>query len=90
MRPLPFPVFSPGVRFIFLVRRLFQTARVWQQRLRRPPAGILHVGDSHQHDLQGAEAAGFQARLIERGKTSAGPGRIRSLLELEDIAAGVR
>jgi putative hydrolase of the HAD superfamily len=60
------------------------------RKLGLAPEFILHVGDSLNHDLQGAEAAGFQARLIERGKGGAGPGRIRSLLELERIAIEAR
>lgn len=60
------------------------------RKLGLAPEFILHVGDSLRDDLQGAEAAGFQARLIERGKTGSGPGRISSLLELERIAAGTR
>jgi putative hydrolase of the HAD superfamily len=60
------------------------------RKLGLAPEFILHVGDSRREDLQGAEAAGFQARLIERGKPGAGPGRIRSLLELEGIAARAR
>ena len=31
-----------------------------------PPEFILHVGDSEEHDAQGALGAGFQARLLER------------------------
>jgi putative hydrolase of the HAD superfamily len=49
---------------------------------------ILHVGDSAHEDLRGAESAGFQARLIERGQNTGGPGRIGSLLELEHLALG--
>lgn len=60
------------------------------RKLGLPPESILHVGDSLRDDLQGAETAGFQGRLIERGKTGAGPGRIGSLLELERIAAGAQ
>jgi putative hydrolase of the HAD superfamily len=60
------------------------------RKLGLAPEFILHVGDSERDDLQGAEEAGFQARLIERSKSGAGPGRINSLLELEHIAAGAR
>jgi putative hydrolase of the HAD superfamily len=57
------------------------------RKLGLAPEFILHVGDDPGDDLGGAEAAGFQARLIERGG-AAGPGRIRSLLELEHLVAG--
>lgn len=55
------------------------------RKLGLAPEFILHVGDDAVDDLQGAESAGFQARLIERGQSTAGPGRIRSLLELEQL-----
>jgi putative hydrolase of the HAD superfamily len=35
-------------------------------QLRLKPESILHVGDSLEMDVQGAEAAGFQARQIRR------------------------
>jgi putative hydrolase of the HAD superfamily len=56
------------------------------RKLGLAPEFILHVGDSARDDLRGAESAGFQARLIERGLDAGGPGRIRSLLELERLA----
>ncbi len=56
------------------------------RKLGLAPEFILHVGDNPRDDLRGAEAAGFQARLIERGGGAAGPGRIHSLLELERLA----
>jgi putative hydrolase of the HAD superfamily len=58
------------------------------RKLGLAPEFILHVGDSARDDLRGAEAAGFQARLIERGQATVAPDRIRSLLELERIASG--
>jgi putative hydrolase of the HAD superfamily len=58
------------------------------RKLGLAPEFILHVGDSAREDLRGAEAAGFQARLIERSQGGAGPGRIHSLLELERLAQG--
>ena len=58
------------------------------RKLGLAPEFILHVGDNARDDLRGAEAAGFQARLIERGQATVAPGRIRSLLELERIASG--
>jgi putative hydrolase of the HAD superfamily len=60
------------------------------RKLGLAPEFILHVGDSAREDLRGAESAGFQARLIERGQAAGAPGRIRSLLELESIASANR
>jgi putative hydrolase of the HAD superfamily len=60
------------------------------RKLGLAPEFILHVGDSAREDLRGAEAAGFQARLIERGQNTSGPGRIGSLLDLERLAQGGR
>ena len=49
------------------------------------PAGdILHVGDNPLDDVGGAHTAGMQALLIDRAG-SAGPGQIRSLLELDPL-----
>ena len=59
--------------------RLFQTAA---QRLRLPPHAILHVGDSEREDVQGAQAAGFHARLIRRGAPPNPPTQINSLITL--------
>lgn len=56
------------------------------RKLGLAPEFILHVGDSTRDDLRGAESAGFQARLIERGQNTGGSGRIGSLLELERLA----
>ena len=47
-----------------------------------PPAFILHVGDGLEMDLQGAEAAGFQARLIQRHPEKS---HSRALLRLTDL-----
>jgi putative hydrolase of the HAD superfamily len=57
------------------------------RKLGLAPEFILHVGDDPDDDLCGAEAAGFQARLIERGGGGAEPGQIQSLLELERLVA---
>ena len=46
---------------------------------------ILHIGDSAEHDVAGARAAGYQARLLERGPTDPGEDVIRSLLELKNL-----
>jgi putative hydrolase of the HAD superfamily len=47
-----------------------------------PPETILHVGDSFEMDVQGAESAGFQAVQVLRGQTSADSRVIASLREL--------
>jgi putative hydrolase of the HAD superfamily len=47
-----------------------------------PHGAILHVGDSAEMDVLGARAAGLQAVLLRRATEPAGPGGIRSLLEL--------
>lgn len=69
--------------------RLFQLASL---RLGLSPDSILHVGDGWQEDFEGARAAGFQARWLNRGKSSATdrePDVVRSLAELPiQIAAG--
>ena len=51
--------------------------------LRLQPEQILHVGDSANEDLAGAESAGFQALLIDRDKTAVDAARIASLRRLE-------
>lgn len=62
---------------------IFQEAA---QRLAVPPAAILHVGDSPEADVAGAEAAGMQAVLLWRARLSGPPMRpgawISSLREL--------
>jgi putative hydrolase of the HAD superfamily len=40
------------------------------RRLCLPPAAILHVGDSPEADLAGAEAAGMKAVLLQRARLS--------------------
>jgi folylpolyglutamate synthase/dihydrofolate synthase/REG-2-like HAD superfamily hydrolase len=47
-------------------------------QLQVPPASILHVGDSRREDVEGAQAAGFQALLLTRGAAAA-DGAIDSL-----------
>ena len=46
---------------------------------RLPPGSILHVGDSLENDVRGAEAAGFQALQIHRGAGKAGKGALTDL-----------
>ena len=52
--------------------------------LKCAPAETLHVGDSLEMDLRGAEAAGLQARWLRRGARRRPPGTIGSA----DVAAG--
>ena len=47
------------------------------------PSAILHVGDSVEADVAGAEAAGMRALLLERGTSSCRPDAIHSLAELQ-------
>ena len=53
--------------------------------LRLAPQHILHIGDSAEQDVAGATAAGYQARLLERGPGESRPGVVRSLWELENL-----
>jgi len=50
-------------------------------RLNIPALNILHIGDSMMEDFEGARAAGFEARLLNRAGDSAGP-EMRTLLDL--------
>jgi putative hydrolase of the HAD superfamily len=52
------------------------------KRLGVAPQFILHIDDSTEHDVDGAKAAGYQARLLERELAESRPGIIRSLWEL--------
>jgi putative hydrolase of the HAD superfamily len=49
------------------------------------PEFILHIGDSAEHDVAGATAAGYQVRLLERGLEDTSEGVIRSLWELRGL-----
>ncbi len=51
-------------------------------RLALPREAILHVGDSLEMDLHGAQRAGLQAVLLCRGTRVSAAGQIRSLAEL--------
>ena len=53
--------------------------------LRTPPQAILHVGDSFEMDVEGARAAGLQARQIERTARPIRAGQIDTLLDLLSI-----
>jgi REG-2-like HAD superfamily hydrolase len=55
------------------------------RKLGLAPEFILHVGDSLEHDVRGAQSAGFQTVLIDRSDAKSGEGRIKSLLELEKL-----
>ena len=48
---------------------------------------ILHVGDSREHDFEGATATGFRAALLDRGEKPDRRGQIQSLCELERMVA---
>jgi putative hydrolase of the HAD superfamily len=52
------------------------------QALDLPASSVLHVGDSRTEDLQGAQAAGFQALLLARHRASGAPEEIASLSEV--------
>ncbi|MDQ8204399.1 HAD-IA family hydrolase [Pelagicoccus sp. SDUM812003] len=57
-----------------------------QRGLALGPAQILHVGDSLQHDMEGAREAGWQAiRIIDEERHQADYPSIRSLPELLDL-----
>ena len=47
------------------------------------PEQILHVGDSAEEDVAGANAAGVRALLVDRDNTTGDAARIGSLRELE-------
>jgi len=52
------------------------------EQLGVPPHAILHVGDSFEMDVQGAQTAGLQAVQIVRKTKPTQPGQIASLGEL--------
>jgi putative hydrolase of the HAD superfamily len=53
------------------------------RKLGEAPEFILHVGDSAEHDIVGATAAGFQSVLLDR-RSERREGSIKSLIELAD------
>lgn len=57
-----------------------------------PPEQAIHVGDSLDHDVAGARAAGIDAILLDRrgAARSAGATTIRSLAELPSLVFGDR
>jgi putative hydrolase of the HAD superfamily len=58
------------------------------QRAGQPPAAVLHVGDQHDLDLEGARAAGMQALLVDRSAAAPSGAVIRSLAELAERIDG--
>lgn len=50
-------------------------------KLGLPPDRILHVGDQHHEDVQGAQAAGLNAFQVDRSGTC-GKGKLRQLTDL--------
>jgi putative hydrolase of the HAD superfamily len=59
------------------------------QKLGAPADQILHVGDSLSEDYEGAKAAGFEARLIDRQGSPRAGHVLRSLRELELIVPSI-
>jgi putative hydrolase of the HAD superfamily len=49
------------------------------------PGAVLHVGDSLEMDVQGAQAAGFAAVWLDRKSVRTRPGTIHSLGDLPNI-----
>jgi putative hydrolase of the HAD superfamily len=68
-------------------RPIFEQAMA---RLGCPPQALLHVGDSLDQDVRGAQAAGCQALWLRRGAGSRARGQIESLDELGRGAAAAR
>ncbi|MBI3946235.1 MAG: HAD-IA family hydrolase [Armatimonadetes bacterium] len=63
---------------------------LFREALRRagaPPEAALHVGDSYEHDVLGARAAGVQAALLDR---SGGPAPAADLTVISSLAELVR
>ncbi|MDB6040445.1 MAG: haloacid dehalogenase, family protein, partial [Verrucomicrobiales bacterium] len=57
-------------------RQIFQAA---MKALRLPASQILHVGDGHREDFEGAREAGFAALLLDRSKARIGGQTIANL-----------
>ena len=49
--------------------------------LQTAPQAILHIGDSPDEDLRGAQAAGFQAALLERDRPNAAVSSLADLIQ---------
>jgi putative hydrolase of the HAD superfamily len=54
------------------------------EKLAASTSEALHVGDSEEEDVRGAEAAGLRALLVVRRGLAAGPGQIDDLRRLVD------
>ncbi len=54
-------------------------------RLALAPEAVLHAGDSRTEDVNGARAAGLNARLIHRDAPPVAGEQMRSLCELADL-----
>jgi putative hydrolase of the HAD superfamily len=59
--------------------RIFDRAA---QELGNPASALLHIGDSLEMDVRGAEAAGMKALWLNRQSTLEQPGVLRSLTDL--------
>jgi putative hydrolase of the HAD superfamily len=55
------------------------------RKLGEAPEFILHVGDNLEQDAEGAAAAGYQARWLDRGAGEKLAGRITTLAELAEL-----
>jgi putative hydrolase of the HAD superfamily len=58
--------------------------RVALERLEAPPDRALHVGDSLEHDVAGARAAGIEAVLVARNGAAA-PEGVRAIASLTEL-----
>lgn len=56
------------------------------EQLEIAPSAILHIGDSLLEDFEGAKSAGFQALLLDRGRSRSKPEALRSLRKLPLLA----
>jgi putative hydrolase of the HAD superfamily len=63
---------------------IFRTAL---ERLGTPAAGALHVGDSVEHYVAGARAAGLEAVLVARDGAQA-PAGVRAIASLDELLDG--
>lgn len=62
--------------------------RAAEAAFRETPEHMLHVGDSVEHDLRGAEAAGWHALLVSGGRAPARPEEIGELAKLLEMLPG--
>ena len=52
-----------------------------------PPERALHVGDSVEHDVEGAQAAGVRAVLLVRDRGAEPPPAVTSIRSLRELAS---